>query len=149
MTDDNASQDAVVIERDFDAPAELIWAMWTEPEHFAAWYGPDGASVPVATMDVRVGGTRLVGMQVHTPDGPRRIWFTGEYREVVQNQRLVFTESLCDENGTVLSPAALGMPKGTPQRPRSRSISPTSVAAPRWSLPTPAFPPIPQALPAG
>ncbi|HEY3631042.1 MAG TPA: SRPBCC domain-containing protein [Jatrophihabitantaceae bacterium] len=114
MTDDNASQDAVVIERDFDAPAELIWAMWTEPEHFAAWYGPDGASVPVATMDVRVGGTRLVGMQVHTPDGPRRIWFTGEYREVVQNQRLVFTESLCDENGTVLSPAALGMPEGHP-----------------------------------
>src|SRR5688572_11246645 len=47
MTDDNASRDAVVIERSFDAPVELIWQMWTDPEHVAAWYGPDGASVPV------------------------------------------------------------------------------------------------------
>ena len=34
MTDSNAAQDAVVIERSFDAPADLIWRMWTEPEHF-------------------------------------------------------------------------------------------------------------------
>jgi uncharacterized protein YndB with AHSA1/START domain len=114
MTDDDAARDAVVIERDFDAPTDLIWRMWTEPEHFATWYGPDGATMPEVTMDVRVGGTRLVCMQVHTPDGPRRMWFTGEYREVVENQRLVFTESLCDENGTVLSPTDLGMPEGHP-----------------------------------
>jgi uncharacterized protein YndB with AHSA1/START domain len=114
MTDDNASQDAVVIERSFDAPVELIWQMWTDPEHFAAWYGPDGASIPVAKMDVRVGGTRLVGMEVHTPNGPMQMWFTGEYREVVLNERLVYTESTCDENGNVLSPADMGMPEGHP-----------------------------------
>ena len=33
----------VQIERIFNAPIELIWAMWTEPEHFANWYGPMGA----------------------------------------------------------------------------------------------------------
>ena len=62
MTDGNASQDAVVIERTFDAPADLILQMWTEPEHFKAWYGPDGATIRVAKMDVRAGGRRLVCM---------------------------------------------------------------------------------------
>ena len=40
MTDDNGSPSAVVIERSFDAPVDLIWQMWTDPEHFSAWYGP-------------------------------------------------------------------------------------------------------------
>jgi uncharacterized protein YndB with AHSA1/START domain len=114
MADDSGSQDAVVIERTLDAPADLIWRMWTEPEHFAAWYGPDGASVPVARMDVRVGGRRLICMEVETPRGMMRMWFTGEYREVVESKRLVYTESMCDENGTVLSPSDLGMPDGHP-----------------------------------
>ncbi len=114
MTDRNDSQDAVMIERSFGAPVDLIWQMWTEPEHFAAWYGPEGATIPIAKMDVRVGGTRLVCMEMQTPNGPMQMWFTGEYREVVENERLVYTESMSDENGTVLSPEALGMPAGHP-----------------------------------
>jgi uncharacterized protein YndB with AHSA1/START domain len=114
MTDRISPQDAVVVERSFDAPVDLIWQMWTDPEHFAAWYGPEGATIPVAKMDVRVGGTRLVSMEVTTPGGPMRMWFTGEYREVVENRRLVYTESMSDENGNVLSPADMGMPAGHP-----------------------------------
>lgn len=114
MTDNNASRDAVVIERSFDAPVDLIWQMWTEPEHFKAWYGPDGATVPVARMDVRVGGTRLVSMEMQSAKGPMQMWFTGEYREVVENERLVYTESMSDENGNVVSPADMGMPEGHP-----------------------------------
>ena len=114
MADNNGSPDAVMIERTFDAPVDLIWQMWTDPEHFKAWYGPDGAAIPVAKMDVRVGGSRLVCMEMQTPDGPMQMWFTGEYREVVPNRRLVYTESMCDEHGNVLSPAALGMPDGHP-----------------------------------
>jgi uncharacterized protein YndB with AHSA1/START domain len=114
MTDGNDSENAVVIERSFDAPVEVIWGMWTNPDHFKEWYGPDGASIPVAKMDVRVGGSRLVGMEMQTPQGPMRMWFTGEYLEVVENQRLVFTESMADENGNLLSPSEMGMPKGHP-----------------------------------
>ena len=114
MTNDNGPQDAVMIERSFDAPVNLIWQMWTDPAHFAAWYGPGGATIPVAEMDVRVGGTRLVSMSVETPSGPMQMWFTGEYREVVENQRLVYTEAMSDEQGTVLSPAKVGMPDGHP-----------------------------------
>ena len=113
MTDDDAAQD-VVLERSFDAPVELIWQLWTEPEHFRAWYGPGGASIPVARMDVRVGGTRLVCMEMDTPGGPRQMWFTGEFLEVVVNERLVYTDSMSDEHGNVLSAAEAGMPAGHP-----------------------------------
>ena len=115
MTDTNTSRDAVVIERTLDAPVGLIWQMWTDPEHFKAWYGPDGASVPTAKMDVRVGGARLVCMEMATPDGTMQMWFTGEYREVVVDERLVYTESMSDEDGNVKSPADMGMPEGHPE----------------------------------
>jgi uncharacterized protein YndB with AHSA1/START domain len=114
MTEDTGSQDAVVIERIFDAPVDLIWEMWTDPEHFSAWYGPNGANIPVAKMDVRVGGSRLVCMEMQTPDGPMQMWFTGEYREVVEHERLVYSESMSDENGNVPLPSDLGMPEGHP-----------------------------------
>jgi uncharacterized protein YndB with AHSA1/START domain len=114
MADDSASGDAVVLERTFDAPVDLIWQMWTDPEHFKAWYGPDGVTIPVAKMDVRVGGTRLVCMEMQSPNGPMQMWFTGDYREVIENERLVYTESMADENGNVMAPSAMGMPEGHP-----------------------------------
>jgi uncharacterized protein YndB with AHSA1/START domain len=114
MMTQNTSENSVVIERLFDAPLDLIWQMWTEPEHFKAWFGPDGATIPVAHMDVHVGGARQVCMEMQSPAGPRQMWFTGEYREVVKNKRLVYTESMSDENGNVISPSELGMPDGHP-----------------------------------
>jgi uncharacterized protein YndB with AHSA1/START domain len=114
MTDNSGSEHAVRIERSFDAPVGLLWQMWTDPTHFAAWYGPVGATIPVAKMDVRVGGTRLVAMEMQTPNGAMQMWFTGEYREVVENERLVYTESMFDEHGNVLAPSDMGMPEGHP-----------------------------------
>jgi uncharacterized protein YndB with AHSA1/START domain len=114
MTDIGGTRDAVVIERTFDAPVDLVWQMWTDPEHFSAWYGPNGATIPVAQMDVRVGGSRLVCMEVQTPNGPMQMWFTGEYGEVVEHERLVYTESMSDEHGNVVSPSTIGMPEDHP-----------------------------------
>ncbi len=114
MTNDNGPDDAVVIERTLVAPVSTVWAMWTQPEHFRAWYGPMGASVPVADMDVRVGGTRHVAMQMETPSGTMTMWFTGEYREVILHERLVYTDAMSDETGQVVSTAEMGMPDGHP-----------------------------------
>jgi uncharacterized protein YndB with AHSA1/START domain len=115
MTDSDGPEDAVVIERTLEAPADLVWKMWTEAEHFKAWYGPTGAAIPVADMDVRVGGSRFVGMEMDTPNGAMQMWFTGEYREVVPHERLVYTESMADQDGNVMSPASMGMPEGHPE----------------------------------
>lgn len=72
----------IQIERTFEAPIDLIWAMWTDAEHFANWYGPQGAKIPRADMDVQVGGRRHIAMEMDTPDGPMQMFFVGEYREV-------------------------------------------------------------------
>ncbi|NNC43374.1 MAG: SRPBCC domain-containing protein, partial [Acidimicrobiia bacterium] len=109
MNDENS----VMIERTLDAPVELVWQMWTDADHFAAWYGPMGATIPKAEMDVRVGGRRLICMAMETPNGPMQMWFTGEYREVVPNQRLVYTEAMSDENGNVQSGGQDGHPEST------------------------------------
>jgi uncharacterized protein YndB with AHSA1/START domain len=93
MTNDQPA-DAVVIERTFDEPIEIIWQMWTLPAHVQAWYGPDGASIPEITLDVRVGGQRRLCMEVTTPSGPMRMWFAGHYLEVNEPHRLVFTETV-------------------------------------------------------
>jgi len=106
------TKDAIVIERVFDAPVDFIWQMWTDPEHFKKWYGPKGFSIPVADMDLSVGGKRLIGMA--SPDGSRKMFTTGEHKEVVPNERLVYTESMSDENGNVMSAADMGMPEGYP-----------------------------------
>jgi uncharacterized protein YndB with AHSA1/START domain len=114
MTDDVTNDDSMVLERDFDAPVELVWQMWTNPEHFRAWYGPEGATIRVANLDVRVGGRRHICMEVRTPDGQMQMWFAGEHREVVENERLVYTESISDEHGSLPSPTDPGDPEGHP-----------------------------------
>lgn len=107
-----SQDDSLVIERIFNASVELIWQMWTDPVHFKNWYAPKGFTVPVANMDLRVGGKRLICMA--SPDGKMKMWTVGEYREVVVNERLVYTESPSDELGNVVSPSAIAMPEGYP-----------------------------------
>lgn len=85
--------DGITITRVFDAPRELVWREWTEPERFADWYGGSEAEVPVSTvsMDVREGGAWRATMFAGA--GRREIRWKGEYREVVAPERLVFTVS--------------------------------------------------------
>jgi uncharacterized protein YndB with AHSA1/START domain len=104
----------IVIERIFNAPIELIWQMWTKPEHFQNWYGPKGATVPVAKMDVKVGGKRLICMEMQRPNGSMKMWSTGEYLEIVPNTKLVYSDSMSDENGNIMSASDMGMPEGFP-----------------------------------
>ncbi len=111
MNNKTVAQDAVVVERVYDAPIDLIWQLWTDPEHFKQWYGPNGFTVPVSEKDVKVGGKHLCCML--SPDGSMKMWTTGEFMEVIPKTRLVYTESPSDENGNVLPPSAIGMPEGT------------------------------------
>lgn len=99
MSEASSEASPLVIERLLSAPVALVWSLWTEPEHFKAWYGPSGATIPIAHLDVRVGGSRLVTMEMSTPNGPMRMSFAGEYVEVVENSRLVYTEYMADESG--------------------------------------------------
>jgi uncharacterized protein YndB with AHSA1/START domain len=88
-----AGEYGMSITRVFDAPRELLWREWTEPERFADWFGGPEAEVPLSTvsMDVRPGGALRATMFA----GPARheIEWKGEYQEAAEPERLVFTIS--------------------------------------------------------
>jgi uncharacterized protein YndB with AHSA1/START domain len=72
--------------RVFDAPRDLVWKVWTEPEHIAKWWGPRGFTTTTYSMDVRPGGVwRFV---MHGPDRDYQNKIT--YLEVVKPERLVY-----------------------------------------------------------
>jgi len=79
------------ITRVFDAPREAVWREWTEPERFADWFGGPQSEVPLSSvsMDVRPGGSFRLTMFAERGE----IRWKGEYREVVEPERLVFTIS--------------------------------------------------------
>lgn len=99
MPDAASPDDAVVLERTFSAPIEEVWRAWTQADRFAAWYGPHGATIPTAELDVEVGGRRFVVMEMATPDGTMQMRFVGEHRVVEEPQRLVYSEAMVDDGG--------------------------------------------------
>jgi uncharacterized protein YndB with AHSA1/START domain len=104
----------VEIQREFDAPIDVVWAMWTDPNLFKQWYGPKGMSIPTAEMDVVIGGKRKICMEMKSPERTMSMWFTGVYKEINRPSRLVYTESMCDADGVIISPQSMGMPEGHP-----------------------------------
>jgi uncharacterized protein YndB with AHSA1/START domain len=78
----------MVIARDFDAPRELIWEVWTNPKHVANWWGPRGFSTTTETMDVRPGG-----IWKHTMRGADGAEYPNHsvFIEVVKPARIVYS----------------------------------------------------------
>jgi len=87
-----------VISRVFDAPRDLVWKCFTDPERMKKWWGPKGFTVIVSKMDLRVGGTYHYGMKA--PDGSP-MWGRFVYREIVPQERLIFIDSFSDEAGRI------------------------------------------------
>ncbi len=96
----------LVITRIFDAPRELVWQAWTDPEQLVKWWGPKNFTAPVARIDLRVGGKYLNCMR--SPEG-KDYWTTGTYREIVPPERLVYTDSFADAEGNVVPGSHYGM----------------------------------------
>jgi len=90
---------ALVIERTFDAPRDLVWRAWSEPDLFMRWWGPKDYSCPACKIDFRVGGSWLACMR--STEG-QDIWATGEYREIVPKERIVCTDNFADADGNVV-----------------------------------------------
>jgi uncharacterized protein YndB with AHSA1/START domain len=90
--------DDFVITRELDAPRDLVFKAWTEPERLAQWWGPKGVTMVSTKVDLRPGGIFHYGMR--GPDG-RKMWGKFVYREIVPPKRMVFIVSFSDENGGV------------------------------------------------
>ncbi len=82
--------DALVVRRTIPAPRPRVFAAWTQPEHLKRWWhaDPDG-STALAEVDLRVGGKYRLGMR--DPKSDQVFVCFGEFLEVVEPQRLVYT----------------------------------------------------------
>jgi uncharacterized protein YndB with AHSA1/START domain len=91
MAEQPTEEPGISITRVFDAPRERVWREWTEPEPFADWFGGPECAVPLSSvsMDVRPGGAWRLTMLI----GSREVQWDGEYLEVSEPERLVFTVS--------------------------------------------------------
>jgi uncharacterized protein YndB with AHSA1/START domain len=86
------------VERTLDAPAEDVFDAWTNPEVLRRWWGIDPSHrVPVAEVDLRVGGAYRLAME--RPDGTMHT-VQGEYREVSRPERLAYTWAWVEEDGS-------------------------------------------------
>ena len=79
----------IVVTRDFNAPAHLVWRVFTEPELVARWWAGQRGTVTSIEIDPRPGGTYRYVMQANEGF---EVAFHGEFQEVVPVERMVHTE---------------------------------------------------------
>ena len=84
------ADEQILITREFDAPRALVYKAWTTPELVRRWWSGLRGEMTVAEIDLRVGGAWRYVMIAH---GGFEVGFHGEYREIVENERLVYTEA--------------------------------------------------------
>lgn len=86
------------IERVFDAPRELVFEVWTRPEHLVNWWGPNEFTLPHCTADFRVGGAFRFCMR--SPDGVN-YWVSGRYQKIREPESIAFSWVREDEAGKI------------------------------------------------
>jgi len=101
----------IIINRTFDAPRELIWKAWTNPELAMRWWGPKDFTAPFIKVDLRIGGRYLFCMR--SPEG-KDYWSTGTYRELSEPERIVCTDSFADSKGNIVPASYYGINEDFP-----------------------------------
>ena len=97
------------IEKVFDAPREMVWKAWTEPEMIKKWWGPEGFTAPSAKIDLKVGGIYTYAMK--GPKGSqwdRVMYSSGIFKEIVLMEKIVVTDYFSDEHGNKIEPSKEG-----------------------------------------
>lgn len=92
------AQRVLLLTRTFDAPRPLVFSVWTRPEHLVKWWGPKDFTLPFCQQDFRPGGAYRFCMRA--PDGTDH-WVWGNYREIVEPERIVFTWFRDDAEGNI------------------------------------------------
>lgn len=93
---EDTSEREMKITRVVDAPRELLWKIWTDPEHIKEWWGPNGFTNTIHQFNLAPGGEWLLTM--HGPDGtdyPNHIRFV----EIIRNERLIYDHGQPEDGG--------------------------------------------------
>jgi uncharacterized protein YndB with AHSA1/START domain len=105
-----ATKQNIVVTRVFNAPVELVWKTWVEPELVMRWWGPDRFTSPSAKIDFREGGTSVVCMRAPEEFGGQDMYSIWQYVKIVPLAKIEFIQNLSDKDGHKMKPADLGMP---------------------------------------
>lgn len=93
----------LILEREFDAPRDLVFKMFGDSEHLKHWWGPRGWELPVSKMDFRPGGTWLYCMKcIDKNQGDfygMEAWGKQVYKEITSPKRIVYTDYFSDAEG--------------------------------------------------
>lgn len=95
---ESSGKDKFVINRSFDAPVEVVFEMWTNPEHFAQWMGPAGSQMQFIRADIRPGGSTFYMMTI---GADIKLHGRAEYLEIRKPDRIVYIQQFCDENENI------------------------------------------------
>src|SRR5512142_9900 len=109
------NKEDLVVTRILDAPLELVWKAWTEPEQVRRWWGPKYYTSPSCQIDLRVGGKYVFAMQAPADQGGQVSYTSGVYERIVPMELLEFTQGLSDADGNRIDPQKAGMPADFPK----------------------------------
>ena len=103
--------DSLIIQRVFNASRVLVWKAWTDPSYVSRWWGPKGFSAPHCAIDLRVGGR--IHLCMRSPVG-KEYWNSGEFREIVAPERIVWVLWFSDQEGRRQPPSHYGFGSDLP-----------------------------------
>ena len=108
-----ASEKQVLITRVIDAPRQLVFEAWTDPQHLLRWYAPNNCTFRIKEIEVLPGGRFL-----HCINNPQYgdCWCKGVYHEIVEPERIVFSLNLSDENGNDVEGVDVGHHQDWPSK---------------------------------
>jgi uncharacterized protein YndB with AHSA1/START domain len=105
-------EEQVLITRVFDAPRDLVFKAWTDCERLMRWWGPKGFTTPLCKIDLRPEGVFHNCMR--SPEG-RDYCGKGVYREIVEPERITYTDFFVDEGGNPVPATYYGISPDWPQ----------------------------------
>jgi uncharacterized protein YndB with AHSA1/START domain len=104
----------IEVTRIFNAPVEMVWKVWTDPELVKQWWGPKHFISPLAIIDFREGGKSIVCMKAPKEMGNQEFYSIWEYVKIIPLKTIEFIQNLADKDGIKTEPTKLGMPPDFP-----------------------------------
>ena len=109
----------LVVTRIIDAPIELVWKAWTDPDHVMKWWGPKYYTSPSCKIDLREGGKYVFCMRAPQEQGGQDSYTAGIFKKILPMELLEFTQGMSDQDGNPIDPAQAGMPPDFPRAIRT------------------------------
>ena len=104
----------IAVTKTFNAPVEMVWELWVNPELVKRWWGPKHFISPVAKIDFREGGKSLVSMKAPKEMGGQEFYSIWIYQKIIPLTTIEFIQNLSDKDGNKIEPVTVGMPPDSP-----------------------------------